>query len=923
MEKKRIAWMDMAKGLGILLVLVNHGELSLGPVTWLGGMFYMPIFFVLAGMTFSVREEESFGAFVRRKARRLLVPYALYNLFFFLLFFCRDLLLAGGISRRSFLPLVGILYSRNCLFPPGVGTNVNFMTVLNAPTWFLPCLFLSLLFYGGLWKMGKKKPRAAQGLGLFCVLLSTFLHYISPILPPWSLECALYAVGFLELGHQMRKHRLVERIFEQKWMLALLALAFVILARINGSVNMSVGNYGASMLLYLVVGGLGSLLAMELCYWLERRGKPAFLIQGGARVGQYTLRILCLHLLVFSLVSAAASLVPYVGGKGPLLSIWMAAISLLLLVPGERKKKGTCVLWLLLFTWFLPTLQRGIDVQDTCFYLTNYRYVFTPAVQVNELYYLFGEVLGGLVYHLAPGWELLALNVACGAVYTGVALLIYGKLRDKMPRIPLLLCVLAGSLFAITWVHCVNWNAWSALFVTLGAWLLLYSLERGSKGLLLGAGFVLGLNAFVRMPNILFLSLVAVVFWHAWMQGEEKGEKRVLQSLKACLPMVLGGALAGLAGIGISLGLLGPEKFGEDMRILTSLSQEGDLHSVTTGIYQFLMGLLDGLGMWVRYGGILLAAGLVLGVVRRRRLPGFCEEQQERCVLISALLTAGAFGWIRGWGEDILHIQVFVALGGIVLPGLAAWKERRRDLAFSCLCLTAMIIEGFLTIGTDTATIYYRIYMGLPLAMTVCILVRWLGRRVEWMVVPAFAIAFVLSGGVHYADTYIYHDGPKEELTETVDHPLFTGVYTTAERAECLNRLKEQLAPYEACELITIGNFTAAQAMTDMQPFFRSSWPDLDYLVDSLFVETLEEKLARGIYPVVIIATEEVNGPYWMPEKVEILEELVAREPYVKLYEDHLYSLYVPENGSGGAWDRTSVKREVKEGLREPGESQG
>ena len=475
MEKKRIAWMDMAKGLGILLVLVNHGELSLGPVTWLGGMFYMPIFFVLAGMTFSIREGESFGAFVRRKARRLLVPYVLYNLFFFLLFFCKDSLLTGQVTRDSFFPLVGILYSRNCLFPPGAGTNVNLMTILNAPTWFLPCLFLSLLFYGGLWKIGEGRRRLAQGLGLFCVLLGTFLHYASPILPPWSLECALYAVGFLELGHQIQKHRLVERIFKQKWMLVVLALAFVILARLNGSVNMSVGNYGASMLLYLVIGSLGSLLALELCFWLERRNRPALLVQAGARVGQYTLRILCLHLLVFLVVSALASLVPYVGGKGPLLSIWMVALSLWVLVPGSFRGKLVGALWLALFTWFLPTLQRGIDVQDTCFYLTNYRYVFTPAVQVNELYYLFGEVLGGLVYHLAPGYELLALNGACGVVYTGVALLIYGKLRDRMPRVPLLLCVLGGSLFAITWVHCVNWNAWSALFVTLGAWLALWT----------------------------------------------------------------------------------------------------------------------------------------------------------------------------------------------------------------------------------------------------------------------------------------------------------------------------------------------------------------------------------------------------------------------------------------------------------------
>ena len=51
MEQKRLLWMDIAKAIGILVVLVVHAELDLGPVTFLGGMFYMPVFFVLAGMT--------------------------------------------------------------------------------------------------------------------------------------------------------------------------------------------------------------------------------------------------------------------------------------------------------------------------------------------------------------------------------------------------------------------------------------------------------------------------------------------------------------------------------------------------------------------------------------------------------------------------------------------------------------------------------------------------------------------------------------------------------------------------------------------------------------------------------------------------------------------------------------------------------
>lgn len=897
MEKKRIAWMDLAKCLGILMVLINHAELNLGPINYLGGMFYMPIFFVLAGMTFSVKAGEGLGAFARRKAKRLLIPYFAYNGFLFLFFFCKDSLLTGQISGKSFFPLLGILYSRNCLYPMGAEENVQFMTLLNAPTWFLTCLFLSLVLYAIVWKQKEKNGRAAYCLLAGYMVVALVLRYASPVLLPWSLECAFYAVALMELGAQIRNRLVLEKLYEKKWPALVLLAVFLGACLLNGPVNMSVGDYGNSMLLYLAVGGLGSLLVMELCYVIERlseRKGTNVCVTAGVAVGENSLRVLCLHLFVFMLVRTAAGFLPYIGTDGPFLQILMILACLVLLVPGSLKGKVSAVLWVLLFTWFLPIINKGIDVQDTCFYLTNYRYVFTPSVKVNELYYLFGEVLGGLVYHLFPGHALLALNWTCAVVYTAVALLVYGKLKKYMNGIVLQLCVLGGSIFAITWVHCINWNAWSVLFVTLGAWLLLYALEKEKPLLVASAGFLLGLNAFVRMPNILFLSLVVVVFWYQIMQ-----KRTVVVSLKACLPMVAGGALAGVIGVAVSLGFLGVDKFVEDFAVLTALGAEGDLHSVTTGIYQFLVGLLQGCRVWLRYGVVLAFSAVILGAVKKLwiskgRKGALDSAQKEQCMFAAAVVTAVVFGLFRGYGEDILRIQTFVAVAGIVIPGAAAIYYRKKDLKFSSLCLTAMIIEGFLTIGTDTATIFYRVYMGLPLAMTVCILGKWFKNRREWMVLPAFAVAFVLAGGFHYADTYIYHDGAKEELTETVEHPIFTGVYTTEKRAECLNRLMEQLAPYEDHELITIGNFTAAQAMTDMKPFFRSSWPDLDYLVNSLFEETLTEKLDAGIYPVVVIATEEVNGAYWMPEKVERLRELVAEEPYVKLYEDHLYSLYVP-----------------------------
>ena len=104
MEKKRILWMDIAKAAGILMVLLVHTGRSFGPLSFFGGMFYMPIFFVLAGMTFHYRPEETLGAFVKKKAKRLLLPYFGYNLFLFLFFFVKNIDLRT-ISAEKFFPV--------------------------------------------------------------------------------------------------------------------------------------------------------------------------------------------------------------------------------------------------------------------------------------------------------------------------------------------------------------------------------------------------------------------------------------------------------------------------------------------------------------------------------------------------------------------------------------------------------------------------------------------------------------------------------------------------------------------------------------------------------------------------------------------------------------------------------------------------
>ena len=105
--KHRENWLDIAKFFGIAMVVLNHMDLNVPVITFLGGMFYMPLFFVAAGYTYRNKGED-FKAFALGKAKRLLIPYALCNVFLVAFF----AVLNRQISKPA---LLGIFYSRSML----------------------------------------------------------------------------------------------------------------------------------------------------------------------------------------------------------------------------------------------------------------------------------------------------------------------------------------------------------------------------------------------------------------------------------------------------------------------------------------------------------------------------------------------------------------------------------------------------------------------------------------------------------------------------------------------------------------------------------------------------------------------------------------------------------------------------------------
>lgn len=69
----RIRWIDLAKAIGIILVIFGHLRTGDGRSVWLPSLdslintiylFHMPLFFIFAGMSFSVRRRFSDFAYI-------------------------------------------------------------------------------------------------------------------------------------------------------------------------------------------------------------------------------------------------------------------------------------------------------------------------------------------------------------------------------------------------------------------------------------------------------------------------------------------------------------------------------------------------------------------------------------------------------------------------------------------------------------------------------------------------------------------------------------------------------------------------------------------------------------------------------------------------------------------------------------------
>lgn len=211
----------------------------------------------------------------------------------------------------------------------------------------------------------------------------------------------------------------------------------------------------------------------------------------------------------------------------------------------------TAMLILFLILWRIPFLNKGIDYTDTGFSMENYKNIFFSE-GVHGIGRFYTMILGGFIYKLLPAYHLLVYRVLHWLLNLITYFFAYKIFEKHLDKSIILIGLIAISFGAKSGEALFSYYPLTGCLLLLSLWLMINGAKERSKVLLLISGFVSGLNIFVRLPNVLFLSMVIALFIFLMQSGEG-----VKKTFKITAWYIVGAAVSLIVSLCIMIMVMG------------------------------------------------------------------------------------------------------------------------------------------------------------------------------------------------------------------------------------------------------------------------------------------------------------------------------------------------------------------------------
>lgn len=284
----RIEWVDISKGIGILLVVLGHIWIIGKGIVYINS-FHMPLFFFLSGYLFNLEKVDGFKHLAISRVKSILVPYFSFSFITYLYW----VLIERRFFERKITPLSALM---NIFISQGTDAYIPH----NPALWFLTCLFITQLAFYLIIKNLKN-----YRLVLF---ISSIIGFILSIYGsknmPWSIDVVFTSIVFFGVGYLFKNTDYnipIKRNYIYFFLLCIcLGFGFVI-SQINVSVGMASNRYGNYIYFYTA-----AFLGIISCILIAKRARRSNIL---SYLGRNSLIIFGLHFPIKRVVVFLTSIV--------------------------------------------------------------------------------------------------------------------------------------------------------------------------------------------------------------------------------------------------------------------------------------------------------------------------------------------------------------------------------------------------------------------------------------------------------------------------------------------------------------------------------------------------------------------------------------------------------------------------------------
>ncbi len=557
--------------------------------------------------------------------------------------------------------------------------------------------------------------------------------------------------------------------------------------------------------------------------------------------------------------------------------------------------------WLIPLCLLLYPLAKtvlGVDYMDSMYSPGNF--VFFPQMEGTWVVATFLANVIGYGITLLPGaGTYLGLRVYTNLFISLMALISYFWLKK---RIPAWMAAL-GEMIAIGLCWCpttILYNYLTYLFMLVSLLFLYKGLTEEKKICLVAAGVFLGLNLFVRFPNIIETGFIVAVWFYGFLK-----RKKPLQVLFDTIWCMCGYFLSVAVLMGILILLYGADSYAAMIRSLFSMTDTASSYKPVEMLLAIVREYWKGLKWPLGMAAYALAAGGAFGLLKNR------FQWVKKGITVLGILVLLRFYYAKGmfninyhsypsifqWGVCFLILTVLVWVMSLFHSKVRA----ERKLLYILLLLVIVITP----VGSNNNLfpIMNNLFLVAPVAIYSFSHIIAKGKKCIYafparaMLAAVITAVFVQSLG--FGLTFSFRGSREGEKRDTkiTNNVILKGMYTNAEKAQAISELTEywethhgqvRIGESGTDSVLLFGHIPGVSYFLNVPSALSTSWPDLASYTTAQFeadMEELKDGIASGKEkkPTVIISygvygviTDDANVMEWYENNIESGEEGIA-----------------------------------------------